>query len=678
MKVNKSAQLQAANQASLTNAQLLYTEHTVALFDSMVTAVWIYDIENYGIIWANKAALSLWESDSLEELIARDFKPGSSDAVQQTLVDYQQLFRTGKSLSRVWRFSPKDILKEAYCLLSGYQLTDGRMGMLVEAVKEDLIEDDNNASSVVTLSTYTLEGKFLSGNPPFLETQEKSYDHLRSLFITQDEYQRIRKTVEYTNRFEGDVQIRVNKQVLWHRIIVSVCEQDKLNKVLLVQQFNIEQRKQKEIALEKEVITDPLTGLLNRRGLQSVIEENQNFILFYIDLDGFKLVNDSLGHCVGDQLLQHLGLKLTSGEFEKGCACRCGGDEFIWLVNEEELTSTIEDTANLLIKTMNEPFCFDTNENPVSVSASIGIAHYPKDGEEFDKLIQKADAAMYSAKKQGKHRWVNYVAGMEDTLRRHSKLAQHLYKALENQEFELHYQPIFDVQSKQVKSLEALLRWDNPQLGRVSTEECIRVAEEIGIILDIEKWVIATAISDVKSFKDIFHQDVVVAINISSQYFSRPECVAFVTKQLTECGLRGESINIELTESTLLTDAQQETKTAFKLYQQAIPISIDDFGTGYSSLSYLHKIPATFVKIDRSFTTGLEQDTKMMASIQQLLKSLQFQTVIEGVETIEQSKILLNMGLQLQQGYGLGLPQPMSFYLKAENIEHLPGFSITS
>ena len=639
---------------------------------SLVTSVWIYDIENYCIVWANQSALSLWESDSLEELKSRDFKPGTSDAVQQTLKNYQQIFKSGKSLSRIWRYSPKGILKEAYCQFSGYTLKDGRIALLAEAITADLIDSNGDTSSVMTLSTYNMDGQFISGNPPFLETQDHTYSHLESLFLLVDDYLKIWNIVERTGRFEGDVQIYANRQVLWHRLVVSVCEHDNVEASLLVQQFNIDDIKCKEFELEKEVITDPLTGLLNRRGLKNAVKGIGNFTIFYIDLDGFKLINDSLGHSVGDQVLRNMGTRLTSGQFKKGHACRFGGDEFIWLIGEEKLDECVEKIANLLIQTMNKPLT-DSEGRPVTVSASVGVAHYPKDGKDFDDIVLKADAAMYLAKKQGKRCWISYTQGMENTIQRQSQLAQYLYKAIENKEFELYYQPIFDVKRKKIHSFEALLRWESSDIGRVPTDECIRVDEEIGLITEIEKWVFATAIKDLKILRDIFDASIAMAINVSSQYFSNPEFVNRVVKELKEHGLSNSAINIELTEGTLLSDLNRNDNAAMRVHDESIPLSIDDFGTGYSSLAYLHMIPATFVKIDCSFTQRVEEDSTMISSIQHLIESLKFNTIIEGVETLEQSRKLEALGIVLQQGYGLGLPQPLSFYQDKGCVNNMQG-----
>lgn len=640
----------------------------LSLLDKLVSAVWLYDIENYCILWANKAGLAHWESDSLNELLSRDFKPGASDAVQQTLVDFQQIFKSGKSVSRIWRYSPKGILKEVYCQMSGYPLKDGRIALLTEAINVDLVRNNSDTSSVITLSTYTTDGQFISGNPPFIEGQSAHYDHLQSLFVFEEDYQKVRNTLDNTGRFEGDVQIYSHQEALWHRLLVSVCPHENLDDSLLVQQFNIDQRKRKEIALEKEVITDPLTGLLNRRGLKNLIVGKTVFTLFYIDLDGFKLVNDSLGHATGDQLLKYLSAKLTSGPFENGIACRCGGDEFIWLVEHNDLFDSVDTLAQQLIKTMSEPF-FDDMQRPINVSASIGVAQYPGDDTDLEELIVKADAAMYEAKKQGKHRWIRYRQGMETTLQRHSKLAQYLYRALENGEFELYYQPIYDISQNKVFALEALLRWDNPVLGKVPTDQCLEVAEEMGILLDIEQWVLKTAIASIKPLQQCFNQQISVAVNISGQYFSDANFIPLLTSELDKHQLPYSSLHIELTETTLINDISLGQKTANILREHDIAISIDDFGTGFSSLAYLNQIPATYIKIDRSFTQQITLETTLISSIHQLIKSLHFQTIIEGVETAAQSTLLQKMGMNLQQGFGLGLPQPLSYYQKSEKTK---------
>lgn len=648
----------------------LITSETKTMFNSLVTAIWLYDVERYRIIWANQSALAFWESDGLEELTSRDFRQGSSDAVQQALIDYQHIFKSGQSITRVWRYSPGGILKEAYIQLSGYELSDGRMAILTEALPLDLVKNNTASASVSTLSTYDINGNFVSGNPPFLETQNSDFLHLKSLFVSLEDYKRVTNIIQNDGRFEDDIQILIRNVPFWHRLVVSVCGQQS-NKTILVQQYNIEQRKQKELKLERDVITDPLTGLLNRRGLQQAVKNAEQLVVYYLDLDGFKLVNDSFGHQVGDQLLKHLALKLTSGELASGCACRFGGDEFIWSIEKDKMAMGIEQMANLLLNQMSEPYEYQSGRS-VSVSASIGVALYPEHDDNFENLILKADAAMYLAKKQGKHRWVSYITSFENQVFRQSEVTKHLNQALQNREFELHYQPIFDTANNQVHSLEALLRWHNDKLGNVPPEEFIKVAEEIGTLFEIERWVVQQAISDIPLFQSIFGNQIAIAINVSSQCFCDPELPSLLIQTLEQHQLPRSAVNLELTECTLVTDVDQDSKSVLAFQHSGIPISIDDFGTGFSSLSYLHEIPAEFVKIDRSFTQSLEKDKRMMKSIENMLRTLGFTPIVEGVENKAQSKILNTLGMHIQQGFGLCRPQPLSFYQDEENIKHLP------
>jgi len=636
------------------------------ILDNMVTSVWIYDIENYCIYWANRAALVLWESDSLQELTSRDFKPDTSNAVQETLIDYQRLFEKGESISRFWRYSPKGILKEAYCQMSGYRLEDGRMALLSEALTADMVDRKQSTSSIVSLSTFSLDGVFISGNPPFLESVGSGLHQLKELFIESKDYELLMECISSNRYFEGDVQVKTKAGKNWYRLIASITKPDKTSQSLLLQQFDINERKLSELSLEKEVVTDPLTGLLNRRGLNQslaeVINEKEKFVVFYIDLDGFKMINDSLGHAVGDRVLQGLATRLKGGAFKQGIACRFGGDEFIWVINEKYVQEHHDDLANRLINAMNEPY-LDQQGHPMLVSASIGITHYPEDGEDFSKLILRADAAMYLAKKQGKRRWVNYIQGMENSLQRHSQLAQHLFQALSRKELLLYYQPIFNVAKNELHSFEALLRWNSPVMGWVPAEETIRVAEQVGIIVEIEKWVIETATRDLVKLRKAFNQRLSMAVNVSSKHFTDPKLGAFIISVLQKHKLRADSLTVELTESTLLSDVDRQDNSAARITSTGVSLSIDDFGTGYSSLAYLHKIPASVVKIDRSFTQRLEEDETMISSIHHLIKSLNFETLVEGVETEQQSIILREMGIHLQQGYGLGMPEPIEFHL---------------
>ena len=647
------------------NNRTLEASFQQGVFDKLLSAIWIYDIDHYHIYWANQAALKMWQADSLEELINRDFKPGTSDAVQHTLRNYQKEFEQQKTISRMWQYNPKGVKKEAFCQMSSFKFDDGRIGLLCEALEPHLLGNSFNQNSVVLLSNYDLMGNFISGNPPFVQKFSSCCQNLQKLIIDDQLRESLLMTIGSNERFEMDVQVHTNTGPCWYRLIADISPEDTLHRTISVQQFDINERKLLELTFAKEAITDSLTGLLNRRGLDRELQklsiQNEPFLIFYIDLDGFKMINDSLGHQVGDVILKAMAQRLLEIKDGKLFVCRYGGDEFILVSSAKNIVTQASTFADKLMSNLNEPYLFDGTQS-LLVSVSIGITRYPEDGDDVSKLILRADAAMYSAKKKGKKRWVNYIQGMESGLQRQNEIAQRLFKALKHSNLMLYYQPIYNLELNEIDSFEALLRLNDQELGWVSPEEIVSVAEEVGIIAELEYWIIERAISDLSSLRQLTIDKAMMAINISGIHFSDPKLVPYILGLLEKYKVSKDSIIVELTESALLSDIDIHENSALRFTNAGITLSIDDFGTGFSSLAYLHKIPASIVKIDRSFTQRLEEDPSLISSIYQLIKSQGFKALVEGVETDQQSRLLKELGISLQQGYGLGFPQALSFY----------------
>ncbi|MGB0496209.1 MAG: putative bifunctional diguanylate cyclase/phosphodiesterase [Kangiellaceae bacterium] len=637
--------------------------------DSLVTAVWIYDIDNYQILWANPAALELWEASSIEDLKKREFKSTTSDAVNKVLKDYQKSFIENQVFSMFWHFTPNNIEKEAFCHMSGFVLEDGRMALKCEAIQSSLLTENIYSNAILMLSSYDKNGVFISGNPPFIEKSSGEVKHFKDNFVDSKLSQLILESSSEAEAYENDVLLKTKTGDRWFHIQVSQQSDSSGKGSILLQQFDIHKRKLGELSLSKDAETDPLTGLLNRRGLTNrlakAIDRDRKFSIFYIDLDGFKMINDSMGHAAGDFILQSVASRLTENIQGDGIACRFGGDEFIWVSSKKEGAKQQKVLANKLIEILNSPY-LDKDKNPLLVSASIGIANYPDDGEDIDQLFLRADAAMYLAKSQGKRRWVTYIKGMEDSVQRQSLVARHLYTAIENEELQLFYQPIINVETKEVCSFEALLRWHNPVLGNVPADETISTAENIALISDIDCWVIERATHDLKLLRKAVAGNPSVAINISGIHFADKYLPAFLLSCLNKNNLDAKDVAVELTETAIMVDIDKDENSAKRMVEKGIKLSIDDFGTGYSSLEYLHKIPATTVKIDRSFTARVEENDTTISGIKHLLKSLEFNIIVEGVETLEQSRILKDLGLNIQQGYGLGMPEPLSYYLNTQ------------
>lgn len=638
---------------------------TVAL-DELQTAIWIYDIEHYSIIWANQAALKLWDSSSIAALKKRDLKTGQSLAVKDSLLQYQQAFKEHRVIQENWFFSPKGKETQAFCQFSGYQLADGRMAMLVEATTLNMQHPGAQFSATTIISSYAIDGEFISGNPPFIKKFGHKVTHLKELVSCPDTLQGIYLSINQGRRYEEDVLMNTAQGETWYHLIADNSQYAEDNPTILIHHYDIHERKITEQTLRQQAWTDPLTGLLNRRGLTHAlkhsVEANIPFTLLYIDLDGFKMVNDSSGHGTGDIILSEVANRLYQNSLPNSTLCRFGGDEFVLVVYQDLSEQDLVGLLNQIIEFISKPYQ-DTQRNPILLSASIGLSRFPVHGNNIEDVIMCADAAMYQAKKMGKKRWIKYQTGMENGLKRLSNLAKKLSLADKNHELSLHYQPIIDMTTNQIISFEALLRWYNPDLGNISPQEVIDVAEKTGLIHDIENWVLNRAMNDLLTFKQIIGQHITMAVNISGLHMSEPNLGNYVFSLLERYNLQPSDLTVELTESVLLTNINTKDSPANQMTRQGIKLSIDDFGTGYSSLAYLHAIPASIVKVDRAFLNQTENNTATLECIQTLVSSLNMQSLIEGIETQHQSELLQSLGFNLQQGYYHGRPQPLDYYL---------------
>jgi diguanylate cyclase (GGDEF)-like protein len=634
--------------------------------DELQTAIWIYDIECYRIIWANKAALTLWDSPSVAALKQRDLKTGHSEAVQDSLLQYQQAFKHNQVIQENWSFTPKGKDTQAFCQLSGYLLADGRMAMLVEATTSNMHYSGAQFSATTIISSFAIDGEFISGNPPFIKEFGHQIIHLNELVCDPQMLQTIYLSISQGLNFDEDVLMNTAQGETWYRLFAVCSQHAEGSPTILLHHYDIHERKTTEQSLRQQAWTDPLTGLLNRRGLshalQVSVKSDIPFTLLYIDLDGFKMVNDSSGHSTGDVILTEVANRLRQNSLPMSTLCRFGGDEFIFALYQDLSEQDMLGLLNQIIESISKPYQ-DIQQNPILLSASVGVSRFPENGNDIEQLIMCADAAMYQAKQLGRKRWVEYQTGMEQGLKRLSDLAQKLSLAEKNHEMSLHYQPIIDITTKQIVSFEALLRWYNPDLGNISPQEVIEVAEKTGLIHDIENWVLNRAMNDLLTFKQIIGQHITMAVNISGLHMSEPNLGYYVFSLLKQYNLQPGDLTIELTESVLLTNIDSSDSPVNQLTKQGIQLSIDDFGTGYSSLAYLHAIPASIVKVDRAFLNQTENNTVTLECIQKLVTSLNMDSLIEGIETQQQAMLLQSLGFNLQQGYFHGRPQPLDYYL---------------
>ena len=424
---------------------------------------------------------------------------------------------------------------------------------------------------------------------------------------------------------------------------------------------DITQRKQTEQRIQQMAHHDPLTGLGNRALLQLRLEEawsrasrqDGQLALLFLDLDRFKLVNDTLGHAIGDQLLMQvadrLRLTLRSGDL----VARVGGDEFVVIIEEGCCPELVAKFAERLVEVLSRPVALDGHQMDVSVS--IGIALFPQNGADPETLLQNADIALYRAKEEGRATFRFFEAAMARRVQERHALEHDLRRAIGTDQLHLQYQPLFAAESGAVLGFEALLRWDNPRLGAVSPATFIPLAEESDLIVSLGRWVLETACHAAVDWPD----HCCVSVNLSPAELHRTDFVDNVVQTLRRTGLPATRLLLEVTENTLIRDTAQTLDVLNTLHGQGVQLALDDFGTGYSSLSYVRRFPFDKLKLDRSFVQMLTEDAATRAIVRAILvmsHELGLSVIAEGVETQDQLDLLREQGCDEIQGYLLGHP----------------------
>ena len=414
---------------------------------------------------------------------------------------------------------------------------------------------------------------------------------------------------------------------------------------------------------------DTLTGLPNRAllldRLDQILVRHQPdrpaTAVLLLDLDNFKLINDSLGHHVGDGLLIAVGKRLAETVHAGDTVARLGGDEFVVLIPEVESPAQAATVADRISNALRQPFTIGGRQ--VVVSTSIGIAVSDANGDRPERLLRGADLALYRAKDSGRARYALFDPGMEASAIERMELESDLRLAITRDELQLHYQPIVSLDSRRILGWEALLRWHHPERGMIPPVAFIPVAEETGLIVPIGRWVLQTACREARHWLDFDGKPRTMSVNVSARQFHDPGLVDDIAQVIQSTGVPPHCLKLEITESAVMHDAEAACRTLQQMKQLGIQIAIDDFGTGYSSLSYLKRFPVDTLKIDRSFVDGLghdAQDTAIVRSVVALAKTLELSVTAEGVETPSQEAQLRLLGCDFGQGYLFGRPTPAS------------------
>jgi diguanylate cyclase (GGDEF)-like protein/PAS domain S-box-containing protein len=531
----------------------------------------------------------------------------------------------------------------------------------------------------------TLDGQYLDANPALariygfdspaeLITQLK--DIRNQLYVEpsrREEFMSLVKARGSVSGFESQVY-RKNGEVIWisenSRAVFDerghvVCYEGTVE--------DVTERKIYQARIEQQANYDTLTGLANRSLLQDRLEHGirsaatfgTRLAVVFVDLDRFKFINDGLGHHVGDELLRVMAERLRSTVREGDTVARLGGDEFVLLINGQRGPDAVALTLERMLSTISQPWT--TPQGDFNVTCSMGVALYPDDGANADTLLKHADQAMYRAKERGRNNFQFFTAELNAIITERLDLENKLRRALERQQFTLHYQPRVDMRTRCITGAEALIRWHVSGEEVTPPSRFIPVAEEIGLIVPIGKWVLQTACAQNKAWQDAGLPPFVVSVNVSVRQFRQDNLVQTIAEVLRESGLEARYLEVELTESAVMHDADQFIAMLGQLNDLGVQIALDDFGTGYSSLSYLKRLPVDRLKVDRSFVQDIVSDVDdatIVKTIIALGHNLGLKVVAEGVETEQQLDFLRANHCDELQGYYFGRPMPAAEFMR--------------
>ncbi|MCT4606546.1 MAG: EAL domain-containing protein [Marinisporobacter sp.] len=507
-----------------------------------------------------------------------------------------------------------------------------------------------------TITGYGVE-EVIGENPRILrsERHDKSF------------YEEMWKSLIEKGQWKGHIwNRRKNGETYLEWINISAVKDEKGENIQYVSVFHdLTENVLKEEHIKYQAYHDALTQLPNRElakdrlnlALAHANKNNEMFSVIFLDLDRFKRINDTLGHAAGDLLLQAVAKRLRRCMYEGDTVARLGGDEFIIIVEDIKSIQNIISVVHKIFHAFEEPFLLKKDE--IYVTASMGISIYPDDGETTENLMKNAEVAMYRVKEKGKNNYQLYRKEMNDKAYEQLAMENDLYKALENNEFVLYYQPQVKTTTGEIVGAEALIRWNHPKLGLVSPAKFIPLAEETGFIVPLGEWVLRKACEQNKYWQKKGLKNIQVSVNLSTLQFKQKDLIEKIVKIMKETEMRPEDLELEITESNAMLDPNFTIKTLKILNDMGIQIAIDDFGTGYSSLAYFKSFPIHKIKIDQSFIRDINKDESTKAIVLAIIgiaDSLGVKSIAEGVETKEQLECLREYRCDEIQGYFFSRP----------------------
>jgi len=548
------------------------------------------------------------------------------------------------------------------------QLKLVHQAQIIEQIHDSVISTDLNGY----IESWNKGAELLLG----YNTKEMIGKHISTIYVKEDLVLRQKNIDILMDKGEYRTEIhflKKSKDVIYVELSLSLLKDEKGTSIGMIGYVHdITERKESEDALtkQKDILRhyaqhDVLTGLPNRalfadrleQGIRKAKRHEAGLALFFIDLDKFKHINDSLGHEVGDRVLKLVAKRIEEVIRKEDTLARLGGDEFTVIMEELRYPEDASILAKKILKTLAEPMYFD--EQILYVSGSIGVSLYPEDANDAQLLLKYADTAMYKAKEEGRNNFQFYLPNMTEFAIQRMVMKTCLRQAIDEEEFIINYQPQINSCTNLLVGIEALVRWEHPTMGLLSPAEFLPLSEETGMIIEVDRWVMRTSMKQVSAWYKEGLEPGVLALNLSIKQLENNDFIQIMKENMQVCDFEAEWLELEITEGQMMTKPEEVISKLVEINELGVKISIDDFGTGYSSLSLLKRLPIHRLKIDQSFIQDIpdnEEDVAIVNAIIALANSLNLDLVAEGVETSEQKDFLINSGCINMQGYYFSHP----------------------
>lgn len=639
--------------------------------------LYLYDPDSDHVMWANDAALDFWSAHSMAELCSRDFAVGMTQGVKTQIMQISELCHDKPIVAhRHWTVYPIGVPKTADFRMSAFTLDMSAQVLLIEVQHESHDDADEELYQITALmhtntmiSAFDDQYSLIYANPAAREEMLKDCDTLNSILHDTADMRMIVSALEHSDHNDLELKVKTRHGPRWFSVHLQRATNPKNGRqMFLVSASDATERRLAQHNAYQLAYTDSLTELPNRAAMVMYLEEllstassepELRFGLFFLDLDRFKIINDSLGHATGDQLLIDTAERLKQTLGTNGTVYRLGGDEFVMVITHCAERSELKKLAqNILVATAKPVVVAEHN---LRVLPSIGICCFPEDGDTIAQLLENADAAMYIAKSNqngycfhDRMISINISKTVEERLR----LEHDLTVAVEQNEFELYFQPKIACRNLSVSGMEALIRWNHPTMGMVPPDKFIGIAEETGQIVNLGNWVLTAAMQQQKSWQ-AQGISIPVSVNISARQFGANDLLSNVSEALGLTDCNPHMIELEITESMLIGEPDAVHATLQQLSAMGIRLALDDFGTGYSNLAYLQKYPLDTLKIDKVFLAERKR-SMLMGTILGMGKVLGLNVVAEGVETATQADWLIARGCDQMQGFYFSKPMPVT------------------